>query len=105
MDRIDSFEVFKLYCELFSVVHGFTSTVKDVTSNWWIVSITVKDADAASIRVFQRSNMANAFESIYSKEVDDTIQLDVEVVQNIGPPYLLVEQLQELFESASKLGK
>ncbi|MGY5880015.1 MAG: hypothetical protein RTV31_07175 [Candidatus Thorarchaeota archaeon] len=103
MDPIDSYDVFKLYCKLFSVVYEIPSTVKDVTSNWWIASIAVKGADTASIRGLQRSKVADAFESIYSNEVDDIIHLEVEVVQSEGPSYLLVEQLQTLFESASKL--
>jgi len=102
-DPIDSYDVFKLYCKLFSVVYELPSTVKDVTSNWWVASIAVKGADAASIRSLQRSKVANAFESIYSDEVDDIIHLEVEVVQSEEPPYLLVEQLNNLYANASKL--
>jgi len=105
MDQIDNFDVFKLYCKLFSAIYELPSTVNDVTSNWWVASIAVKDADAASIRSLQRSKLANAFESVYSSEVDDKIHLEVEVVKSEGPPYLLVEQLRNLFENASKLGK
>jgi hypothetical protein len=105
MDQIDNFDVFKLYCKLFSAIYELPSTVKDVTSNWWIASITVKDADTAAIRNLQRSKLANAFESIYSSEVDDILHLELEVVKSERPPYLLVEQLQNLFENASKLGK
>ncbi|MHA1287499.1 MAG: hypothetical protein ACTSPB_08855 [Candidatus Thorarchaeota archaeon] len=105
MDEIDTFAVFKLYCKLFSAIYELQSTVNDITSNWWVVSIEVKDADVNALRGLQRSKVANAFESIYSKEVDDKIHLEVEIVQGKGPHYLLVEQLQELFVSASKLGK
>ena len=105
MDAIDSFDVFKLYCKLFSEVYDLPTTVKDVTTNWWVASITVKGTDATSIRGLQRSKVANGFESIYFDEVDNMFNLDVEVVQSEGPLGLLVEQLQELFESASKLGK
>ena len=105
MDPIDSFGVFKLYCKLFSEVYELPTTVKAATSNWWIASITVKGADAASIRGLQRSKVANAFDSIHFEEVDDIFNLEVEVVQNEGPHYLLVEQLQELFETISNLGK
>ena len=105
MDEIDTFDVFKLYCKLFSAIYELPSTVNDITSNWWVVSIEVKDADVTALRGLQRSKMANAFESIYSKEVDDKIHLEVEIVQGEGPHYLLVEQLQDLFVSVSKLGK
>ena len=103
MDSIDNYSVFKLYCILFSEVYGLPTTIKDITSNWWIASIEVKGADPANIRALQRSKVANAFESIYSDEVDDLTHLEVEVVQSEGSPYLFVEQLQDLFESASKL--
>ena len=105
MDPIDTFDVFKLYCKLFSAIYELPSIVNDVTSNWWVASIEVKSADATGIRGLQRSKLANAFESVYSREVDDKIHLEVEIVQSEGPPYLLVGQLRELFESASKLGK
>ncbi len=104
-NRVDSFDVFKLYCKLFSTIYGLASEVKDVTSNWWVLSISVKSVDAAGIRSIQKSKLANAFEAIYSKEVEDKVHLFVEVVQSEGPPYLMVEQLQGLFVSASKLGK
>ncbi|MFW9844939.1 MAG: hypothetical protein ACFFEV_10215 [Candidatus Thorarchaeota archaeon] len=104
-DEIDSFDVFKLYCKLFSAIYELPSTVKDITSNWWVASIEVTDADAAGVRGLQRSKLANAFESIYSSEVDDKIHLEVEVVKSEDSPYLLVEQLQNLFETLSKLGK
>lgn len=103
-DPISSFDVFKLYCKLFSAVYDLPSTIKDVTSNWWLASITIKGGDAAGIRGLQKSKLASVFESIYSSEVDDKIHLEVEVVQSEGPSCLLVEHLQELFETASKLG-
>lgn len=105
MDQIDSFDVFKLYCTLFSAIYELPSTAIDVTSNWWLVSIAVQSAESADIKNLQKSKFANVFESIYSKEVDNINHLEVEVVQGNGHPYLLVEQLQELFESLSKLVK
>lgn len=105
MDQLDSFGVFKLYCTLFSAIYELPSTVADVTSNWWVLSIAVKGADAADIRNLQKGKFANVFESIYSKEVDNVIHLEVEIVQGQGHHYLIVEQLQELYESVSKLGK
>jgi len=74
-------------------------------SNWWVLSIAVDGADITGIRGIQKSKLANAFEAIYSKEVENKVHLYVEVVQSKGPPYLMAEQLQELFVSASKLGK
>jgi len=104
-DRIDSFDVFKLYCKLFSKIYELPSAVTDVTSNWWVLSIAVEGADLAGIRNIQRSKLANAFEAMYSKEVEDKVHLDVEVIQSEGSSALMAEQLQNLFESASKLGK
>jgi hypothetical protein len=105
MDEIDSFAVFKLYCNLFSEIYELPTTVNDITSNWWVASITLKNADAAGVRGIQRSKLANAFESIYSREVDDKFLLEVEIVQSEAHPYLLAEQLQELYLNASKLGE
>jgi hypothetical protein len=105
MDEIDSFDVFKIYCKLFSAIYELPTKVKDITSNWWVASIELKNADAAGIRGIQRSKLANAFDSIYSREVDDMFHLEIEIVQSEGLPYLLVEQLQDLYISASKLGK
>lgn len=105
MDQIDSFDVFKLYCTLFSAIYELPSTANDLTSNWWVVSIAVQGADTAGIRNLQKGKLANVFESIYSKEVDGMIHLEVEVVQSEGLPHLIVDHLQELFESISKLGK
>jgi len=104
-DPITSYEVFKLYSMLFSSIYELPIVVKDYTSNWWNLSIEVKGADSANIRAIQRSKLADAFESIYSNEVDNKIHLEAEVVLTNGPPFLLVEQLQELFASASKLGE
>lgn len=104
-DPITSYEVFKLYSTLFSSIYELPITVKDYTSNWWNLSIEVKGADSASVRGLLRSKLADAFESIYSKEVDNKFHLEVEVVSTDPPTFLLVEQLQELFVSASKLGE
>ncbi|MHA1864098.1 MAG: hypothetical protein ACTSWA_10055 [Candidatus Thorarchaeota archaeon] len=104
-DRIDNFDVFKLYCKLFSKLYELPSAVTDVTSNWWVLSIAVEGADSAGIRNIQRSKLANAFEAMYSKEVEDKVHLDVEIIQSEGHSALMAEQLQELFESASKLSK
>ena len=104
-DPITSYEVFKLYSMLFSSIYELPVAVKDYTSNWWSLSIEVKGADSASIRALQRSKLADAFESVYSSEVDNKFHLEAEVVLTNEPPFLLVEQLQELFVSASKFGE
>ena len=104
-DPLDSFAEFKLYSKLFSSLYDLPVSVKDITSNWWVLSIEVTGADAAAIRGLLRSKLAEEFDSLYSKDVEDKVQLEVEVVLSEGQPPLLAEQLQELFASVSKLGK
>ncbi len=104
-DRILSFDVFKLYCKLFSSYYELESTIQDITSNWWIVSITYLAVDVANIRTLQKSDFADAFDAIHYKEMDDKAQIDVEVVYTPDSTPLEAENLQELFLRVSKLKK
>ncbi|TFG31855.1 hypothetical protein EU527_11410 [Candidatus Thorarchaeota archaeon] len=103
-DRILSFDVFKLYCNLFSAYFELESTIRDLTSNWWLLSITMQDIDTAELRAIQKSEVADSFEAIYHKEMDDKTQIDVEVIRDSSKP-LEAEHLQELFLKISKLKK
>ncbi|TFG30790.1 hypothetical protein EU527_14030 [Candidatus Thorarchaeota archaeon] len=104
-DRIHSYDVFKLYCKLFSTYYEVESNIRDLTSNWWILSILLKDVDTANLRALQKSELAGAFEAIYYKEIDDKAQIDVEVIRNDSSTPLEAEHLQELFLKVSKLKK
>lgn len=104
-DRILDFDVFKLYCKLFSDYHEIESNVRDLTSNWWILSITLKAVDATNLRALQKSELASVFEAIYYKEMDDKVQIDVEVIHTDTSTSIEVENLRELFLQVSKLKK
>lgn len=104
-DSINSYEVFSLYCKLFSAYYGIEIMVKDLTSNWWILSFILPDIETANLRALQKSDLSNYFEAIYYKEIDDKVQIDVEVIRTDSSTSLEAENLQELFLQVSKLKK
>ena len=104
-DKIRSFDVFRLYCKLFSMYYELDSVVRDITSNWWILSITVPVTDSTNLRSIQKSEMADAFEAIHTMETDEKAQVDVEVIHTDSSTPLEAEHLQELFLRVSKLKK
>jgi hypothetical protein len=102
-DRIKTFNVFKLYCELFSERYQAKSTVKDITPNWWVLSIAVDTPDSTALRALQKSELASSFEAIYANESDGQAQIQVEVVLDSSSKYLEAESLDELFEKTRKI--
>lgn len=104
-DKILGFDVFKLYCKLFSSYYGLESVVRDVTSNWWILSITIPVTETANLRSIQKSEIAEAFEAIHTIEIDDKAQIDVEVIHTDSSAPLEAENLRELFLRVSKIKK
>ncbi|MFW9956783.1 MAG: hypothetical protein ACFFCT_01820 [Candidatus Odinarchaeota archaeon] len=102
-DRIKTFNVFKLYCELFSERYQVKSTVKDLTPNWWILSVIADEPDSTAFRALQKSEIASAFEAIYIKETEGTVQLQIEVILDSDDKYLEAEFLNELFVKVSKI--
>ncbi|MBN2228778.1 MAG: hypothetical protein JW779_04220 [Candidatus Thorarchaeota archaeon] len=104
-DRIRSYNIFKLYCDLFSERYQVNMTVKDVTQNWWILSLTVDDSDAAAVKALQKGDLAESFDAIYRTESEGKVQIQVEVLLDTDAKYLESEDLSELFVKASKLCK
>lgn len=102
-DRIHSFSVFKLYCELLSERYQVKSNVKDVTLNWWILSVEANDPDSTALRSLQKSEIADAFDAIYLKEIEGSAYIQVEVVLDSTTEYLEAEHLNELFVKACKI--
>jgi hypothetical protein len=102
-DRIKTFSVFKLYCELFSERYQVKSTAKDVTPNWWILSVPVDDPDSAAFRALQKSELASSFEAMYIKESDGQAQIQSEVILDSDTKYLEAEYLDELFSKICKI--
>jgi hypothetical protein len=102
-DRIKTYSVFKLYCDLFSERYQVKSKVTDVTPNWWILSVTADDPDATALRALQKSEMASIFEAIYIKETEGIVQLQIEFILDSDDKYLEVDSLNELFIKVSKI--
>jgi len=102
-DRIKTYNVFKLYCELFSERYEVKSVVKDVTPNWWILSVAADDSNSTAFRALQKSDIASVFEAIYFKETEGIDQLYVEVILDSDDKYLEAEFLNELFVKVSKI--
>jgi hypothetical protein len=101
--RIKTYNVFKLYCNLFSERYEVKSTVKDVTPNWWTLSISTEDSDTTAFRALQKSELASAFEAIYFKETEGLAQLQIEVILDSDDKFLEAESLNELFVKLSKI--
>ena len=102
-DQIDSFDLFRLYVELFSTFYGLKTSVSDLTLNWWLITIDVKGKDPASIKSVLKSEPAKAFDTIYIDEMDDTTTIRAEVVVDGGSPLVKAGQLQDLFDLVSNL--
>ena len=102
-DRINSFDVFKLYSELFSDFYNLKTSVSDMTLNWWLITFEVKRKDSASIKDVLKSEPAKAFDTIYTDEMDDSMLIRAEVVVDGGSPLIEAGQLQDLFDLVSKL--
>jgi hypothetical protein len=102
-DQIDSYDVFRLYCELFSAYFGLKTSVSDVTLNWWLLTFYVKAKDPASIKTVLKSEPAKGFDTIYTDEVDDSTMIRAEVVVDRGSSLIKAGQLRSLFDLVSKL--
>lgn len=102
-DRIRTFNVFKLYSELYSERYKVKSSVKDITPNWWILSITADDPDQAAFRTLQKSEFGSSFEAMYIKEIEGTANIQIEFVLDSDDKYLEAESLNELFSRVCKI--
>jgi hypothetical protein len=102
-DQIESYDVFRLYTELFSTYYGLKAHVSDLTLNWWLITFDVKGKDSAKIRGVLKSESAKAFDTIYTDDVDDTTLIRAEVVVDSESSLIRTGQLQDLFELVSKL--
>jgi len=102
-DQIGSFDLFRLYVELFSTFYGLKASVSDLTLNWWLITFDMKGKDPASIKGVLKSEPAKAFDTIYIDEMDDSTTIRAEVVVDGSSPLLKAGQLQDLFDLVSNL--
>lgn len=104
-DRIANFEVFNLYCQIFSNYHGIKSTVTDLTLNWWLLTIDVEGLTQSSVKNQLKGGSVKGFDTIYTSETDDSIKIHAEVIAGDDSSYLEVGQLRNLFIRVSKFEK
>lgn len=102
-DRIDNFDVFRLYCELFSAYYDLKTSVTDLTLNWWLLTFDADGKDPANVRSVLKSEPAKAFDTIYTDEVDDSTKIRAEVIVDGESSLIEAGQLRNLFEKVSKL--
>ena len=102
-DRIDNFDVFRLYCNLFSAYYKLKSSVTDLTLNWWLLTIDVAGKDPANVRSILKIESAKAFDTIYTDEVDDSTKIRAEVIVDGESSLIKAGQLRDLFSKVSKL--
>ncbi|MFW9927090.1 MAG: hypothetical protein ACFFDM_10000 [Candidatus Thorarchaeota archaeon] len=102
-DRIVDFDIFRLYCELFSNYYDLKVNVTDLTLNWWLLSFDVHGKDPTNVRGIVKSESAKNFDTIYLDEVDDSTMLRAEVIVDGESPLIETGQLRNLFDQVSKL--
>jgi hypothetical protein len=102
-DQIDNYDVFRLYCELFSAYYNLKTSVSDLTLNWWLLTIDVEGKEPASVKGVRKSESAKAFDTVYTDVVDDSAVIRAEVIVDGGSSLIEAGQLQALFDLVSKL--
>ncbi|MFW9794740.1 MAG: hypothetical protein ACFFEE_10585 [Candidatus Thorarchaeota archaeon] len=102
-DQIDTFDVFRLYCKLFSAYYNLDANVKDLTLNWWLLTFNVTGKDPAAVKAIQKSESAKTFDTVYLDEVDDSTKLRAEVIVDSESSLIEAGHLKDLFNQVSKL--
>ncbi|MGY5865240.1 MAG: hypothetical protein RTV41_11615 [Candidatus Thorarchaeota archaeon] len=102
-NRIESYDVFRLYCELFSAYYNLKTSVSDLTLNWWLLTFDVEGKDPASVKSVLKSEPAKTFDTIYSDVVDESAKIRAEVVVDGESSLIEAGQLRDLFDLVSKL--
>ncbi|MHA1950226.1 MAG: hypothetical protein ACW987_10155 [Candidatus Thorarchaeota archaeon] len=102
-DPIDNFDVFRLYCSLFSDYYKLKTSVSDLTSNWWLLTFDVRGKDPANVKKVLKSEPAKAFDTVYTDTVDGSTMIRAEVVVDGGSSLVEAGQLRDLFNHVSKL--
>lgn len=102
-DRIDNFDVFRLYCELFSTFYKLKTSVTDMTLNWWLLAFDVTGTDPVEVRSILKSESAKAFDTIYTNKVDDSTKIRAEVIVDGESSLIKAGNLRDLFNQVSKL--
>ena len=102
-DRIESYDVFRLYSELFSAYYDLKTSVSDLTLNWWLLTFDVEGKDPASVKSVLKSESAKTFDTVYSDAVDESAKIRAEVVVDGDSSLIEAGQMRDLFDLVSKL--
>ncbi len=102
-DRIDNFDVFRLYCKLFSTFYKLKTSVTDLTLNWWLLAFDVTGKNPVDIKSVLKSESAKTFDTIYTNKVDDSTKIQAEVIVDGESSLIEAGQLRNLFDQVSKL--
>lgn len=104
-DKIENYEVFNLYCQIFSNYYKLKTSVRDLTLNWWLLSIDAGKFTLSSVKSQLRAGSIEGFETVYAAEMDDTVKIQAEVIAKDESSSLEAGQLRDLFERVSKFKK
>ncbi|MFW9787636.1 MAG: hypothetical protein ACFFE2_03330 [Candidatus Thorarchaeota archaeon] len=104
-DRIENYQLFRLYCQIFSNYYGLESSVTDLTLNWWLLSIDVEGQTPSTAKSQLKAGSLKGFDAIYVNEAEDSIKIQAEVLAGEESSALQAGQLRDLFERVSKFEK
>ena len=104
-DKIENYEVFDLYCQIFSNYYKLKSKVQDLTLTWWLLSIDAKKHTLSSVKSQLKAGSLQGFETVYAAEIDGIVKVQAEVIAGDETSSLEAGQLRDLFERVSKFEK
>jgi hypothetical protein len=101
--KISSLEVFKLYADLFSKYYDLKSEVKDVTLNWWILSIAVDVEATVESTKSVKSKLSGCFDALDVEASENVVNIHAEVIFDEDRKPLLVDDIEKAFIVSSNL--
>ena len=104
-DQIRKFKVFNLYSQIFSSYFDQKSNVRDLTLNWWLLSIDIEGHTKSSVKSQLKAGSLKGFDAVYVAEIEDSVKIQAEVIAGDESSSLAVGQLRDLFARVSKFEK
>ncbi len=101
--KISRLEVFKLYADLFSKYYDLKSEVKDVTLNWWILSIAVDVEGTVESTTPVKSKLSGCFDALNVETSENIVNIHAEVIFDENRKPLFVDDIEKAFIVSSKL--
>lgn len=103
-DVIGDINLFKLYVELLADHYSVKTRASDSTLNWWVITIEATSSQSAKLNELVE-NLGSNFEGLYLKTVDNTIELQAEIISDGDAATITVGALHELFKNVGSLRK